>query len=826
LFERTPGGDKNQAAELIKFKIYMTLLLEGKENRAQSMMEQFQFTGDTPALYYAQAAWEFKHNNGEKAADWVASAKKIYSQPLNNIFADALYDVGWMQAPEGSPAPAFDASSLIASQTESGGGAPAVEPSPIPDSVAATSKQGEMANAESIASPGSVANPVTSGSQGIEAQPAASTSTESPASETSVQPTQTSSPVQSAGEAASPAATVAASSVSSGKAGESPVVGTKPSQSVFSSALAQIIAAASKIGVAGVKVTSPRTWLVAGLLLVGLFLLAWVIVPGLSRRYTFDFSDRRQVKSFLTPSSLKAAAASPEDGAASGNGFFGGPRQISARLTASSPFSRSGLYEPAGSGGAFHRIRAGTEIAAAREEQSVLPPVAEIAARPAMEPVAAAVTEVPAQERAIEPRPVEEPSVLPLAAEVAAKPAMEPVAATMTVPLAQEQAIPQVPPTEEPSASPSVAEAAVATDAESARQPQFAAIHERQAIAQMHEPAEKPSELPVVAEGKVAPAIEPMAEAQFEAIDQGQPITQMPRLEEKLSGIPAVVEEAVTPVDEPVAKPQFEAVEQEQLVAKQMPISAMEPPAVTELAVVPSHSSNISNAPVSSQATTSLTMPEQPEQFQRGEAPVAEGPLPPVSAAQTPVQLTFSFEIVSVQLTPTFKISTLKVRPASKIVTMRLASSQASQPQLNPQVAFEVAKIQPSDSGLGTVRLVKSTPQRQQIAQQPADIVLPSFEVTGLQPISSSDGVAGVQLAPSEPGKAHVQVTADFQMAKVEFSTSFEITGVVLNATSKQVSVRLAGADPSAIGASPVFDLASVRLTDSGDGEMLELHAV
>ena len=79
LFGQTPGGDKNQASQLIKFKIYMTLLLEGKESRAQKMMEQFQFTGDTPALYYAQAAWEYKHNNPTKASDWIASAKKIYS---------------------------------------------------------------------------------------------------------------------------------------------------------------------------------------------------------------------------------------------------------------------------------------------------------------------------------------------------------------------------------------------------------------------------------------------------------------------------------------------------------------------------------------------------------------------------------------------------------------------------------------------------------------------------------------------------------------------------------------------------------------------------
>src|SRR6266487_1093423 len=127
LLERTPGGDKNQAAELMKFKIYMTLLLEGKDSRAQAMMEQFQFTGDTPALYYAQAAWEFKHNNPEKAADWTGSAKKIYSQALNGVFADAFYDVGWMQSPEpaAAPEPGVDTGSVIAAQGE---GSPGVEP--------------------------------------------------------------------------------------------------------------------------------------------------------------------------------------------------------------------------------------------------------------------------------------------------------------------------------------------------------------------------------------------------------------------------------------------------------------------------------------------------------------------------------------------------------------------------------------------------------------------------------------------------------------------------------------------------------------------------
>src|SRR5437870_11347711 len=336
----------------------------------------------------------------------------------------------------------------------------------------------------------------------------------------------------------------------------------------------------------------------------------------------------------------------------------------------------------------------------------------------------------------------------------------------------------------------------------------------------MAEPAEKSSEIPVVAEGTVTPVIEPVGEPQFEAIDQGQPITQMAEPAEKSSEIPAVVEGTVTPVIEPVGEPQFEAIDQGQPIAE-MAVSAMEPSAVAAVAVVPFYSPNaISNEPVSSRTTTPLIMPEQHEQFEPTEVPAAADAPRPAPAAHTPVQLTFSFEIVSVQLTPTFKVRTLQVRPASKLVTMRLASSQRSQPQIHPQVAFEVAKIEPADSGLGTVRLIKSTRQRQQLAQQPVDIALPSFEVTALQPISSSDAAAMVQLAPSEPGKAHVQVTADFQMAEVEFSTCFEITGVVLNSTSRQVSVQLAGADLSAIDRAPVFNVAILRLTVSGKREM------
>src|ERR1700736_2878857 len=139
LLGKTPGGDKSEAAQIIKFNIFMTFLLEGKESRAQKMMEQFQFTGDTPALYYAQAAWEFKHNNPNKVTDWITSAKKIYSPALNLVFADSFYDLGWLQSPAVamSPAPASQAAAVMSVQTEP---SPAIEPSPIPGASVASRK--------------------------------------------------------------------------------------------------------------------------------------------------------------------------------------------------------------------------------------------------------------------------------------------------------------------------------------------------------------------------------------------------------------------------------------------------------------------------------------------------------------------------------------------------------------------------------------------------------------------------------------------------------------------------------------------------------------
>ena len=759
LYDRTPGGDKNQAAELIKFKIYMTLLLEGKESRAQAMMEQFQFTGDTPALYYAQAAWEFKHNNPEKAADWTASATKIYSPALNSVFADAFYDVGWMKGPEAAPvpAPAFDTGSVIASQA---GSSPAVEPSPIPDSVFAANKQAEASTGESFASLAPTASsPVTgmestSEGKGTAEQPPVSASNESVTPGSSGQPEEapagavsgSSSGADSTSVAAAPSKAPIASTVPTGQneqaaAGETkssgaPAVAATPSGSNI-----------SQPSIAGIA--SRRTWLVGGFLLAGIFLLAWVVVPEL-RRSIFNVSTSWKTKSAASsrvfkPSVTPSVALAKRNGR-QGNGFFGGPRQVSLRLMASKPSLG----------------------------RTVLPSAKPSGAPDQLVDVIAKASQTPAYHRGEPDReltPVTEPIF-----ESSVKPVVEQMAETLR---------PSVPefPLDKPIFESSL-EAVVERTAESSRPgvPQASEIAEVSAIREPTElsviTAKEPSEIPKGA--KVARAAEAKAvpNEELEPIEQEQAVSYEPTL----AAIKSSVAEAVT---EP---------------ASNLPAA-------------------ISTEPVFPQTTTPATMPETteiPTAPANKPSPATVAKPQPAATMQTSVQLTFSFEIAAVQLTSSFKMGVLKVRPISKLVTMRLPASQQSQLGVNLQVSFEIAKVQPLGGALGTIRMIPSQ-------QRPTTTGSPSFAVAGLQVVPNFE-TAPVQLTPSQQGRASVFVTVPFQITTIEFSPSLEIAAVVLNSNSKQVRVQLPGAGPNQSEGPPMFEIANLELNESGDIGTMQLN--
>ena len=752
LLERTPGGDKNQAAELMKFKIYMTLLLEGKESRAQAMMEQFQFTGETPALYYAQAAWEFKHSNPEKAADWTASAKKIYSPALNSVFAEAFYDVGWMQSPE----PAFDTGSAIAAQAE---GNPAVEPSPIPDALAAANKEAEKSKGEPAASSAVATNPPDSGTQTTtvaqtaEEPPVPSTGQTAP--ETGVRPEEPagagvsgSASEGSITATASPAEAAMAASVPAGQSEQATAADTKPSM-----APAVPPVQGESISQPGIVGLNRRAWVVGGLLLAGIFVLAWAIVPGLRRRYSFNIAGYLQPESVATSPRRGLAPAAKQP--ALGNGLFGGPRQISLRLTASKPSLLHTALPSAKSTRSFDELADLT----AKEAQVSAYHHAELRE---MTPV----TEPFFESESVGP-------VIDYSGEKSRQ--TEPESPSFTGSVFGSGVGPVIERTAETS-QPTLRKAEVSA---------VSAVSESSAIA-----AEEPIEIPTVAKGLVRPSVATRTSPEPEI----EPIRQ----EYSLSH-----EDAVTSAKSPVAEP------------------------VT--APAPDIQAAISAEREFPQTTTPATMPEP---TQTPPAPVTKPPVAPIikhppapmskaqptATMQTSVQLTFSFEIAAMQLTPSFKMGSVNVRPISKVVTMRLAGSQQPQPAMNFQVSFEIAKIQPLGSTLGTIRMVPSQ-QRAPVSGSS------SVAVGGLQLVSNSES-APVQLTPSQPRQATVFVTVPCQITTIEFAPSLEIASVILHSNSKQVRLQLPGAGPGPSEGAPTFEITNLQLGDSGDIAVMHLNLV
>lgn len=822
LYKRMPGGDKNQAAELIKFKIYMTLLMEGKESRAHSMMEEFQFTGDTPALYYAQAGWEYKHNNAQKAEEWTTSANKIYSPALNGVFADAFYDVGWLQRPEGTTAPAvaFDTGNVATSQTDGG---PAVEPSPIPDKGLAANKQGgTLALAPSTSASDGGMELAGAGAMANQASPAESApETNSSAEQSVAQAPSTSGESTTASQPVAPE-TASASTVSSNQnqTEQQPAAQTSPPEQTSAGTAPAKVASTTVAGA-----SSRRLWIVGGLLLAAVVLIALAILPALRRGYKFSVPGSSRPEPSAETAVFKARTAPAHTTGVQGNGFAGGPRQVSLQLKPWNAPVRQSALPLAKAGGAFNRLKAlkpkpsqpSAPIEPQREESV---PVAE----PFFEsvgPVLAAV-EPQREESAPVAEPISEsvgpmlPAVKPQRKESA--PVAEPFFESVGPVLEQApEVVPAVAPleteldgsepvTEFAEASTTMPQSAENEILEVPEKPVFAAEEASEISEQPREEAviayEQPNEVFASGAEYAWPGTEAASELTAEPIGNDQPHETIFAEREAIVERENFAErESFTEHEAPVND-----------VIAERASDFQPPPAIPVPSVFP-------------QPTIPATMPET---TQTPPAPIAKAPAPPVpkpqpqapvpaAGMQTSVQLTFSFEIAAMQLTPSFKMGVLKVRPISKLVTMRLPSPQRAQSPLNLQVAFEVVKIQPVAGALGTIRVVPSQQQR------PAMGGMPSFAVAGLQVVPNSE-TAPVQLTPSPQGRASVFVTVPFQISTLEFSPTLEIGSVTLNSNSKQVVVQLPGTGPGPVEGAPMFEIANLELNEGGEIVMMQLN--
>ncbi len=133
LFSQTDPVKQPVEAELTQFKVFLTLLLEGKEDAARTFMQHFNFSGATPARYFCQAALNFYSGDVDKAQGWIDSARKEYPPRKSSSFLEAFYRVGWLtdpNAPETAARPATAAA--IPSPTPAPSAVAMSTPSPTP----------------------------------------------------------------------------------------------------------------------------------------------------------------------------------------------------------------------------------------------------------------------------------------------------------------------------------------------------------------------------------------------------------------------------------------------------------------------------------------------------------------------------------------------------------------------------------------------------------------------------------------------------------------------------------------------------------------------
>src|SRR3954453_14974255 len=102
---------QGEAAQLIQYKILLTYLLEGKENMVDSILAKFELSPETPAVHYTNAAIALQKKDAKGAKDWMSAAEKNFSPQLNKLFAESLYEVGWLEKTAGQQRAALEITS-------------------------------------------------------------------------------------------------------------------------------------------------------------------------------------------------------------------------------------------------------------------------------------------------------------------------------------------------------------------------------------------------------------------------------------------------------------------------------------------------------------------------------------------------------------------------------------------------------------------------------------------------------------------------------------------------------------------------------------------
>jgi tetratricopeptide (TPR) repeat protein len=83
--------------ERLRYAVLLTYLFERDETRARTALQRIKFPTESPAYYYAQAAWEFAHNRPKDARKWIKAADRMFDPKASAWFAQPLHSFGWVK---------------------------------------------------------------------------------------------------------------------------------------------------------------------------------------------------------------------------------------------------------------------------------------------------------------------------------------------------------------------------------------------------------------------------------------------------------------------------------------------------------------------------------------------------------------------------------------------------------------------------------------------------------------------------------------------------------------------------------------------------------
>ncbi len=85
------------SVEKLRYAILLTYLAQHDEEHARQVYDKIVFPTESPAYYYAQAAWEFAHGKERDARKWLNTGNRIFDARETAWFAQPLYDLGWIK---------------------------------------------------------------------------------------------------------------------------------------------------------------------------------------------------------------------------------------------------------------------------------------------------------------------------------------------------------------------------------------------------------------------------------------------------------------------------------------------------------------------------------------------------------------------------------------------------------------------------------------------------------------------------------------------------------------------------------------------------------